>query len=128
MFLESLLRLAQIVEDFNSRGEKIFSEEFHKETEDLIKSQTNFLVHDLEFREKNPGPYDFGFGDLTFTVFSPDHTEIQEWALIARKNNWQKNYRFNSIIGLIKVISLVVEEANKNENSSDEKRPTNKEL
>lgn len=113
MYLESLLRLAQIVEEFNSRGEKLFNEEFHQETEELIKAQSKFLVTELEFKRDNPGPYDFGFGDLTISIFSPEQTDIQEWAVIARKQNWQKNYRFNSIMGLIKVLSLVVEESEK---------------
>jgi hypothetical protein len=113
MYIESLLRLAQIVENFESRGEKLVSEEFHKETVELIESQSKFLITELEFKKDNPGPYDFGFGDLTISLFSPDQTDIQEWAAIARKGTWQKNYRFNSLMGLIKVLSLVVEDSNK---------------
>ena len=118
MFLESLLRLAQIYDHFDKSGQKLISESFHKETEELIKSQSNFLVSELEFKRDNPGPYTFGFGDLTVTLFSPDQTEVQEWAAIARKGTWQKNYRFNSIMGLIKVFSLVVEDSEKDSSSS----------
>ena len=114
MYLESLLRLAQIVEEFNSKNEKLISEDFHKETEELLIQQSKFLSHEMEFLVSDPGPYDFGFGDLAITVYSPQQTEIQEWAAIARKGTWQKNYRFNSILGLIKVFSLAI-------NDSDEK-------
>lgn len=113
MYLESLLRLVQIIDHFDSSNEKLISEKFHGETTELIKAQTDFLIEELKFKKENPGPYDFGFGDLTISVFSPDQTEIQEWAVIARKGNWQKNYRFNSIMGLIKVLSLVVDDSNK---------------
>jgi hypothetical protein len=112
MYLESLLRLALIIENFENRGEKLVSEEFHEETKKLMEAQTKFLITELEFKRDNPGPYDFGFGDLTITLFSPDQTDIQEWACIARKGTWQKNYRFNSLMGLIKILSLVVEESN----------------
>ena len=112
MYLESLLRLAQIVEEYNEHGKKLISEKFHEETESLILAQTEFLKSEIEFKIANPGPYDFGFGDLVISIFSPDQTEIQEWAVIARKGTWQKNYRFNSIMGLIKVLSLVVEDSN----------------
>jgi len=113
MYLESLMRLATVISEFEERGEYLISEEFHKETVELIESQTKFLISELEFKQKDPGPYDFGFGDLTISIFSPDHTEIQEWAAIARKGNWQKNYRFNSIMGLVKTLSLVVEDSQK---------------
>jgi hypothetical protein len=110
MYLESLLRLAQIIEEFDNRGEKLISPEFHQETLELMEAQTKFLVSELEFRKDNPGPYNFGFGDLIITVFSPEQTEIQEWAAIARKSKWQKNYRFNSIMGLVKVLSLAMDD------------------
>ena len=111
MYLESLLRLAQIVEEFNAKGEKIISEEFHKETEELLILQSKFLSNEIEFLVSDPGPYDFGFGDLTITVYSPQQTEVQEWAAIARKGTWQKNYRFNSILGLVKVFSLAINDS-----------------
>ena len=116
MYLESLLRLAEIISDFNEKGNKLISDEFHENTESIIELQTKFLIEDLKFKQDNPGPYDFGIGDLTMTIFSPDQTEIQEWAIIARKGSWQKNYRFNSIMGLIKSLSLIVEDVNKDTN------------
>jgi hypothetical protein len=115
MYLESLLRLALIVETLNERQEKLISEEFHSETEELIKAQSLYLSSELQFKQDNPGPYDFGFGDLTITIYSPDQTDIQEWAAIARKGKWQKNFRFNSIMGLIKVLSLIVRESSEND-------------
>lgn len=113
MYLESLLRLALIIDEFDKKGEKLISEKFHEETLELLKSQTHFLVEEMKFMQENPGPYDFGFGELTVSIFSPGQTEIQEWAAIARKGKWQKNYRFNSIMGLVKVLSLIVEDSNK---------------
>jgi hypothetical protein len=118
MYLESLLRLAQIIDEFDKKGEKLVSEEFHQETLELIEKQTHFLMEELKFKAENPGPYDYGFGDLTISIFSPDQTGEQEWAIIARKGSWQKNYRFNSIMGLVKALSLIVEDFNKEEDGS----------
>lgn len=118
MFLESLIRLAQIYDHFDKKGDKLISNTFHTETKELIEAQSKFLITDLEFRKDNPGPYSFGFGDITITIFSPEQTDAQEWAAIARKGTWQKNYRFNSIMGLIKVFTLVVEESDKDSSES----------
>lgn len=120
MFLESLLRLAQILDEFDKKGEKLISESFHKETEQLLISQSAFLAQELEFKKDNPGPYDFGFGNLVITIFSPEQTDVQEWAVIAREGKWQKNYRFNSIMGLIKVLSLIVDPNNLKQNGTTE--------
>lgn len=111
MYLESLIRLAEVVDHFKTEGTPLISEEFHEKTEELIESQSKFLASELEFLHKNPGPYNFGFGDLVFTIYSPHQTDLQEWALLGRKGKWQKNYRFNSIMGLVKVLSLCVEES-----------------
>ena len=110
MFLESLLRLAEIV-DHHRQGTFLVSEDFHNKTIEIIEAQTKFLIADLEQKQKEPGPYNFGFGDLIITVYSPDQTEIQEWAALARKGEWQKMYRFNSIHGLIKVLALCTEDS-----------------
>ena len=112
MFIESLIQLALIIDEFESSGQTLISKEFHDNTKTLIENQTKFLIEDLKFKETDPGPYTYGFGDLTLTIFSPDHTEIQEWAIIARKGVFQKNYRFNSILGLLKALSLVVNDTN----------------
>ena len=112
MYIESLFRLAQVIDEFDKKGEKLISEEFHKETEELLKSQAKFMHSELDFKNTNPGPYDFGFGELTITIYSPEQTDIQEWAAVARKANWQKNYRFNSVMGLVKVLSLIVKDCN----------------
>ena len=120
MFLESLLRLAEILDHYKSNDEYLINETFHKETEELINHQTKFLISELEFKKDNPGPYSFGFGDLEINLFSPDQTEEQEWACIARKGNIQKNYRFNSIMGLIKTLSLSIEETNDIDNKEQE--------
>lgn len=118
MYLESLLRLAQIIDEMDKRGEKLISPEFHQETLELMEAQSKFLASELEFRKNNPGPYNFGLGDLVITIFSPEETGIQEWASIVRKGTWQKNYRFNSIMGLVKVLTLAVEESQKPDETS----------
>jgi hypothetical protein len=110
MYLESLLRLAEIVDHFEKKDKKIISEEFHKKTVELIESQTKFLITELEFRKDNPGPYNFGFGDLVITLYSPEETGIQEWAAIARRGSVQKTYRFNSVMGLVKTFVLCIED------------------
>ena len=110
MFLESLIRLAEVMDHFKSKNEFLIDEKFHKETEDLIVHQTKFLLSDLEFKKENPGPYSFGFGDMEINLFSPDQTEEQEWAAIIRKGSEQRNYRFNSIMGLVKVLVMAIED------------------
>jgi hypothetical protein len=108
MFLESLIKLAEIVDHYKSNNEILINEEFHNETEELIKSQTDFLMNDLEFKKDNPGPYSFGFGNLELNIFSPDQTDIQEWAMIVRKDGEQMNYRFNSMLGFMKVLIMAI--------------------
>jgi hypothetical protein len=111
MYLESLLRLAEIVDHYDSNNEQLVSEEFHKSTTELIESQSKFLIEELEFRKNNPGPYNFGFGDLVITLYTPEETGIQEWAAIARRGKWQKSYRFNSVMSLVKTLVLCIEES-----------------
>jgi hypothetical protein len=128
MYLESLLRLAEIVDHFDKKEKKVISEEFHKKTVELIESQTQFLITELEFRKNNPGPYNFGFGDLVITLYSPEETGIQEWAAIARRGSVQKTYRFNSVMGLVKTFVLCIEdtmseEEKKKEDSSPDISP-----
>lgn len=118
MYLESLMRLAQILCEFEDKKDKLVSEKYYEETEELVKNQTSFLMQELQFKKDNPGPYDFGFGDLTISIFSPDQTGEQEWAAIARKGTWQKNYRFNSVMGMVKVLTLIVEDFNKEDDGS----------
>jgi hypothetical protein len=111
MYLESLLRLAEIIDHYNNDQKHLISEQFHKDTVEIISAQSKFLAADIESKEKDPGPYNFGFGDFVVTIYSPDQTEIQEWAALARKGSWQKSYRFNSILGLIKVLSLATKDS-----------------
>ena len=110
MYLESLLRLAEIIDHFNKSEKTLISKDFHDKTVELIDSQTKFLISELEFRKNNPGPYTFGFGDLQITLFSPEETGVQEWAAISRKGTWQKSYRFNSVMGLVKVLVSSIED------------------
>ena len=109
MFLESLIRLAEIIDYYKQNNDHLISEKFHNDTEELIRHQSAFLASELQFKKDNPGPYSFGFADTEINIFSPDQTEEQEWAAIIRKGNEQKNYRFNSIMGLIKILVLTLE-------------------
>ena len=120
MYLESLLRLAEIVDHYNKADKFLIDEDFHTKTEELIEAQSKFLIAELEFRKNNPGPYNFGFGDLVITLYSPEETGIQEWAAIARKGIWQKNYRFNSVMSLVKTLANCIEEST--EGKTDDKK------
>lgn len=111
MYLESLLRLAEITDHYRQKNSCVVDPEFHVQTEELIKSQSEILTAELEFRKNNPGPYNFGFGDITITVFSPEETGKQEWAMLARKGDWHKAYRFNSVMGVIKSLVSVIQES-----------------
>ena len=111
MYLESLLRLAEVVDHYNSKNTHVVNKDFHEKTVELIDKQTKFLIEELQFRQDNPGPYNFGFGDLVITLYSPEETGVQEWAALARKGTWQKTYRFNSVMGLVKVFSLCINDA-----------------
>lgn len=113
MYIESLIRLAEIISHFNEKGEKLIDEQFHGDTIEIIEAQSKFLANELSFKEKEPGPYTLGLGDFTITIFTPDQTEIAEWAAIARHGNWQNNYRFNSMYGLVKALSQAFEDYNK---------------
>lgn len=119
MYLESLIRLAEVMDHFRKNDEILISEEFHKGTEELIAEQVKFLASDLEFRANNTGPYDFGIGDVTLTIYSPDETGIQEWAMIARKGDWQRNYKFNSVIGLVKALAVSIKDINEEQSSNE---------
>ena len=112
MFIESLIRLAETVDHYETNNEFLISEKFHKDTKELIEYQSKSLISELEFKKNNPGPYSFGFGDIEINIFSPDQTEEQEWAAIVRIEKEQKNYRFNSLMGLIKVLIMITEEQN----------------
>ena len=111
MYLESLLKLAEIADHYRNSNEVLVNPEFQSSVEELVKKQSEILAAELNFKKDHPGPYNFGFGDLTFTIFSPDHTGEQEWAMIARKNKWQKAYRFNSVMTVIKTLVSAVEDS-----------------
>lgn len=112
MFIESLIRLAEIIDYFESTNTKLISENFHKQTRDLIDHQNKFLMNELSLLAENPGPYNFGFGELQISFFSPQEMDDTEWAAIARYKDWQKNYRFNSPMGMIKVLSEIIKDTN----------------
>lgn len=112
MYIESLVRLAEIVSHFNENGEKLISDSFHSETEELITSQSAFLQNELKFKQAEPGPYTFGVGEMTITIFSPEQTETADWAAIARYEKWQLSYTFNSMLGLIYTLKKIFEDFN----------------
>jgi len=125
MYLESLIRLAEIVDHFKENDEKLISNDFHDKTVELIEAQSKFLVTELEFKQQNPGPYSFGFGDLELTIYSPDQTDIQEWAALCRKGTWQKAYRFNSIMGLVKVLVSCINDSEEDDLKNKKDGSTN---
>jgi hypothetical protein len=113
MYLESLMKLAEIADHYKTNNKILIDPDFQQKTEELIAKQSEILAKELEFRKDHPGPYNFGFGDLVFTIFSPEHTGEQEWAMIARKNKWQKAYRFNTVMTMVKTLVSAVEESSK---------------
>jgi hypothetical protein len=123
MYVEALIQLADVIGRLEEKGEFLISEKYHNDTKELIEHLSKMLVSELEFKQKNPGPYSFGFGDLEINIFSPDHTDEQEWASIVRTKNTQKNYRFNSMMGLIKMLIMAVEQENgSNENQTEKSK------
>lgn len=116
MYVESLIRLAETISHFNEKGEKLVSPDFHRETEELIVAQSAFMANELKFKQAEPGPYTFGVGEMTFTIFTPDHTETSDWAALARYGNWQNAYRFNSMYGMVKAFTLAFEDLNRHQN------------
>jgi hypothetical protein len=56
------------------------------------------------------------------TLFTPEETGEQEWAAIARKGTWQKTYRYNSVMGLVKVLSLCIQESNDQKSENEEEK------
>ena len=126
MYIESLIRLADIISSFEERKVPLIDEKYHLETVELIKNQSEFLKNELEIKQKDPGPYVFGLGeDFYLTIFTPEHTDIQEWAAVARGKNpdggeWSKNYRFNSMMGLISCLQMAVKESQNGGTESQE--------
>lgn len=110
MFIESLIRLAEIIDHFESTDSKLISDEFHQKTRELIDHQNKFLIHELTLMQENPGPYNFGFGDIQITFFTPQELDDTEWGVIARSLKWQKNYRFNSPMGMIKTLMEIIKD------------------
>ncbi len=108
MYLESLIRLAETISYFEEKNEFLIDKDFHEQTKSLIESQTEFLINDIKFQESDPGPYTYVFGEIEINIFSPEQTEINEWAIVSRKGIIQKNYRFNSIFSLLKALSMIV--------------------
>lgn len=112
MYVEALIQLADIISKFEEKGDFLVSEKYHKDVRELIGHLSKMLSSELEFKQKDPGPYSFGFGDMEINIFSPDHTEEQEWASIVRTKTTQKNYRFNSMLGLIKMLIMATNQEN----------------
>ena len=111
MYIESLIRLAEILSTLEEKDEFLISEKFHAETEELVKAQSKFLENELRFKESEPGPYNFGIGEnFLLTVFSPDQTEETEWAAVVTKKidgkEVKTSYRFNSMYSMIKTLKL----------------------
>lgn len=106
MFIESLFKLALAHEYHEQQGTFLVDEKFHKETLEILELSSRQLHSELEFKNNDPGPWTFGIGEFTINIFSPDHTGEIEWAAISRFGEWQKNYKFNSLMSFIKILKL----------------------
>ena len=118
MFIEALFKLALAHEFHVQEGTFLVDEKFHKETEEILELCSKQLHSELEFKQNDPGPWTFGIEKFSVTIFSPDQTGLSEWAAISRFGEWQKNYKFNSLLGFIKVLKMSFSDFN---NSSDAK-------
>lgn len=104
MLVEALARLALIHEECKAREITIVSKDYMKETQEIVDSQIKALQRDMKFQIDNPGPYAFGLGKYTITIFPPTYTESSEWVLIVLNEETQNKERlfvFQSLLGLI---------------------------
>jgi hypothetical protein len=104
MLIESLARLALVNEECKNQGITIVSEDFMKDTQTVIDSQIEALQKDMKFQVENPGPYVFGLGKYSITIFPPTYTESSDWVLILFNEETQIKERllvFQSLLGLI---------------------------
>jgi hypothetical protein len=104
MLIESLIRLTTIDQECKERGIVISSEEFMKETREVIDAQLELLKKDMQFQTENPGPYNFGLGKWSIIVFPPVYTETSDWALIVYNEETQikeQVFIFQTLYGLI---------------------------
>lgn len=111
MLIESLARLALVHEECKSKGITIVSEDFMNDTQSVIDSQIKLLQRDMQFQVENPGPYAFGFGKYTVTIFPPTFTETNEWVLIVFNEEIQVKEKllvFQSLLGLVENLGNAV--------------------
>lgn len=113
MFIEALFKLALAHEFHEKNGTFLIDEKFHNETYEILESSSKQLHSELSFKDGDPGPWTFGIEDFAVTIFSPDHTGDPDWAAISRFGEWQKNYKFNSLMGFVKILKMSFEDFNK---------------
>ena len=104
MLIESLARLTLVNEECKERGIVINSEEFMKETDEVINQQIGVLKKDLKFQVNNPGPYSFGLGNRSVAIFPPTYTETADWAIIVYNEEekvQEELFVFQSMYGLV---------------------------
>lgn len=104
MLIESLIRLTTIDEECKDRGIVISSEEFMKETREVIDSQLQLLKKDMQFQAEYPGPYNFGIGKWSIVIFPPVYTETSDWAMILFNEETQikeQVFIFQTLYGFI---------------------------
>ena len=123
MLIESLARLVTINEECKSSNIVLHSADFMKDTQEIIDAQVASLSKDLEFSEKEPGPYVFGIGTFSITIFTPVHTASADWVMILNdeKEEVKKGvYVFTSIYGMIESL-ITTFEIIQNTNSDNQK-------
>jgi hypothetical protein len=104
VLIESLARLALLQEELKKNEIILNSEDFMKETQEIIDTQISFLQKDLSFQSSNPGPYMLGLGIRSIHIFPPIYTESADWVMIVFNEKEQvkeKIFIFHSLYGLI---------------------------
>jgi hypothetical protein len=104
MLIESLARLTLVQEECKEKGITIVSSAFMKDTQDVIDSQIKLLQRDMAFQDASPGPYVYGIGKYSISIFPPLFTESADWVMIVLNEETQNKERlfvFHSLLSLL---------------------------
>jgi hypothetical protein len=127
MLIESLARLSIVNNECIENGIIISSNEFMKETADVIEKQLDILKKDMLFSMNNPGPYVFGLGQRSLIIFPPTYTETSDWAMIVFDEKTQTKeqiFVFQTMNGMIENLINAFKYIENVNNGKDSKKET----
>jgi len=130
MLVESLARLVVVNDACKEQNVILKSEDFMKETEDVIKDQIETLKKDGRFQLENPGPYEFGLNQRNLLVFPPTFTQNGDWAMIIFNEETQTKeeiYVFQTMYGFIENLAKAfkhIENASNSEQNRESETET----